>query len=93
MEYSCDDADRLIQVDYRGKTFTFNYDNADSLTEVHYPNGITKFIDYTDTGMVEQIKFGKNQGVLYQADYWYDSASRRTRKDITIPGQGTTRFD
>ena len=43
--------------------------------------------------MVEQIKFGKNQSVLYQADYWYDSASRRTRKDITIPGQGTTRFD
>jgi len=91
-EYSYDDADRLTQVKYRKKTFTFDYDNSDGLIEINYPNGIKKNFSYYDGGSLKQIKVGKGDLVLYQSDYKYDSTGKRIQKDIFTPEKGTDTY-
>jgi len=70
--YSYDRAERLVQLDFDGKTVSYDYNADGTVKKITYPNGITTEYVYDDAKRATSVTTKLGSSVKEQYSYTYD---------------------
>jgi YD repeat-containing protein len=79
VNYTYDNANRLIQITQGTATVTIAYDNANRRTSVTLPNGVVEGYTYDAASRVTEITYTLGATELGNLTYTYDAAGNRTQ--------------